>query len=1073
MKKRIFSIIICLAMLLSAVPLSVSAGLTAPSSQINVGGTLCGQSSVGSGKGWEWDGSSYTLTLDNYNGGAICSNFYPFRDITIILKGKNKITVNDICDGGIYANNSSISLYGESDATLEITAPNANYGIYASKNISIYMPGGLIINSVNDSAIYSVGDISGGGDISVTCGGNSLISGKKNSIYLPKTTSTKGIILTNNGNLTVEGTISTVTSSNTSVTVDSKGNTSITSSDEYSIVANKILLKGSGTLTVSNSVKDDSHYSLFFSTGGLAVDRSGKTVIDGAIDGYNCPVTFSGTQELTVNGKINARNGNVTFAGSVGNIIVNSTGYCIVSDTLKLTGSNPKITLQTSSWNAHLISGSEDLGEYKVTDGSLSENYAVLSSPQPITVNADSKLGTAKADVRKAYAGDTVTLSANPNPGYFFSGWWSDDVIVVNNQFIMPDYPVTVEALFEQGAMLTSVSLSVKEQYMINNAILKPTYITASGTTASVTDVEWYLDESPVTVAGVGKLSALVTVTAQGGYRFEKNATATVSGKTVSAVSVSADSKTAKFYIDAAYITCPHTGDTSSWKQNDEQHWKVCTVCSSTYGKENHTYGAGVSSAGGTTYTCTKCSYKKFVSNGKTLIRWDYLTVDELIAGNKLTAPKPKSSGKFTVSSYQWYRDSVATGNKRSVGSSVESGTYYYLVTTLKPSSGYYFDDTSRVRTEAFSENSTDCKLNGDGTLTCTTNFSSAPLTDVHFTLPTITAGMTFGQVKDGVSYSVNGVENAPLYLEDLAIYTVENGESELIVSYIGVAGEWAGDYSEFDSMVIQPAKEYIVVFMLAIWTGEQCPQSHLTYTAGNSVKVEYHADYSNVTPAVSAEYHTEGNLISQITVNGIDAPTPGNTPDNTVTVPYGCGYKVTGGKWSASSFTCDTEYTITLTVKANNNNFSASPFASVDGYSATAKKNTDGTVTVTYTFPKTEHSWGAFTVVKPTCTEAGRTESTCKNCGKTQTVSTASPLGHSYAGDTCVRCGHKKSDVLIGDINFDGKVNTVDLSLMKQFVLDVSTPTSDEFEAADINGDGKINPVDSNLLKQLILGEN
>lgn len=60
----------------------------------------------------------------------------------------------------------------------------------------------------------------------------------------------------------------------------------------------------------------------------------------------------------------------------------------------------------------------------------------------------------------------------------------------------------------------------------------------------------------------------------------------------------------------------------------------------------------------------------------------------------------------------------------------------------------------------------------------------------------------------------------------------------------------------------------------------------------------------------------------------------------------------------------------------------------------------------------------------------------------------------------------------IIGDINHDGKVNTVDASMMKMLILGELEPLSDYMDEADINGDGKINAVDSSLLKMLILGE-
>ena len=64
--------------------------------------------------------------------------------------------------------------------------------------------------------------------------------------------------------------------------------------------------------------------------------------------------------------------------------------------------------------------------------------------------------GTISADANTAYMGDMITLSATPDPGYFFAEWMVKDasnntIYVTNNKIIMPNNDVTVTASFTQG----------------------------------------------------------------------------------------------------------------------------------------------------------------------------------------------------------------------------------------------------------------------------------------------------------------------------------------------------------------------------------------------------------------------------------------------------------------------------------------------------------------------------------------------------------------------------------------------------------------------------------------------
>jgi len=55
------------------------------------------------------------------------------------------------------------------------------------------------------------------------------------------------------------------------------------------------------------------------------------------------------------------------------------------------------------------------------------------------------------------------------------------------------------------------------------------------------------------------------------------------------------------------------------------------------------------------------------------------------------------------------------------------------------------------------------------------------------------------------------------------------------------------------------------------------------------------------------------------------------------------------------------------------------------------------------------------------------------------------------------------------GDINYDGKINATDMSLMKKFVYNNQTPTDKQLLVADIDQSGSVDKTDLNLLKQYI----
>ena len=65
------------------------------------------------------------------------------------------------------------------------------------------------------------------------------------------------------------------------------------------------------------------------------------------------------------------------------------------------------------------------------------------------------------------------------------------------------------------------------------------------------------------------------------------------------------------------------------------------------------------------------------------------------------------------------------------------------------------------------------------------------------------------------------------------------------------------------------------------------------------------------------------------------------------------------------------------------------------------------------------------------------------------------------------------KKDILVGDVNFDGKINALDISKLRYTVTLTGAMSSlEQRTAKDINGDGSINVADLVLLQSFVLGK-
>ena len=137
-------------------------------------------------------------------------------------------------------------------------------------------------------------------------------------------------------------------------------------------------------------------------------------------------------------------------------------------------------------------------------------NFVALQ-PHSVTCNPVEN-GSISANPATAYKNETVTLSATPASGYFFSAWDVRDAnnnsIAVNgNQFIMPDSDVTVGATFVSGCTVTVAEVE-------HGTVTASTTGGAPGTTVTLTAVpetDYYL--STWLVFKTGDVNTTVAVT--------------------------------------------------------------------------------------------------------------------------------------------------------------------------------------------------------------------------------------------------------------------------------------------------------------------------------------------------------------------------------------------------------------------------------------------------------------------------------------------------------------------------------------------------------------------------------
>lgn len=184
---------------------------------------------------------------------------------------------------------------------------------------------------------------------------------------------------------------------------------------------------------------------------------------------------------------------------------------------------------------------------FTVTENaSYTANFVALQ-PHSVTCNPVEN-GIISANPATAYKNETVTLSATPASGYFFSAWDVRDannnnsIAVTGNQFTMPDSDVTVSAAFvtgctvtvaevEHGTVTASTTGGAPGTTVTLTAVPETDYYLSTwlvfktgdvNTTVAVTNNQFALPAYDVTVVGVFKLTQEAEVTIGDGINYNQ-----------------------------------------------------------------------------------------------------------------------------------------------------------------------------------------------------------------------------------------------------------------------------------------------------------------------------------------------------------------------------------------------------------------------------------------------------------------------------------------------------------------------------------------------------------------------
>ena len=201
-------------------------------------------------------------------------------------------------------------------------------------------------------------------------------------------------------------------------------------------------------------------------------------------------VTVDGTERsITIDGE------NITVK------LPSGTGLPTDASQITITPTDPAAVASTPIKDTGDESGKTWTFTVTAEDGQTTRTYTLCVLPAYTVTVTSGGHGTASASPELACKGELVTLTATPNPGYFFDHWEvTPDSVTINedNTFTMPAEPVTITAHFKlatytvtlnpNGGTINSGNVTT---YTYGEGATLPTDVTLDGYTFA----GWYANE--------------------------------------------------------------------------------------------------------------------------------------------------------------------------------------------------------------------------------------------------------------------------------------------------------------------------------------------------------------------------------------------------------------------------------------------------------------------------------------------------------------------------------------------------------------------------------------------------